>query len=430
MSRVEGAPTLCRRPAPECRPSLVAIAKRKSTPGAITITIWWLVAALLGFLAYGGSLHAEPASAKSPEEKLDAVERRIGSAQERQGILTSAIAAIGDEIAILEEEVAELRGQEAAAEAELAAKQAELEQAEAELNEALNRLESLREHLRRTLIILQDRLVAIYMNGTPDLTSIIFAANDYGDMVATAEYFEAIRDSDEALAERVRGLRNETKQLVAIRRESKLTIEAARNAIAAEEQRLEATRASLETRESDLLSARAERQSSLDSIRTDIDQHEEVAADLRAKVEAQIAAATSATSLPAGPLPTPSSSGLIWPIDGILTSPFGERWGRMHEGIDISAAEGTPIRAAASGTVILLQSEYESGGYGNYTCVDHGGGLSTCYAHQSNFATSVGASLAQGDLIGYVGNTGNSFGAHLHFEMRINGAATDPLGYL
>jgi murein DD-endopeptidase MepM/ murein hydrolase activator NlpD len=77
-----------------------------------------------------------------------------------------------------------------------------------------------------------------------------------------------------------------------------------------------------------------------------------------------------------------------------------------------------------------MQSEYESGGYGNYTCIDHGGGLSTCYAHQSSFATSVGAQVSQGDLIGYVGNTGHSYGAHLHFEVRINGAPTDPLGYL
>ena len=175
---------------------------------------------------------------------------------------------------------------------------------------------------------------------------------------------------------------------------------------------------------------RAERQNSLDSIRTDLHQQEEVAADLRAKVEAQVAAATTGMPLPAGPMPTPSASGLIWPVDGILTSTFGPRWGSMHEGIDISAAEGTPIMAADSGTVILLQSEYESGGYGNYTCIDHGGGLSTCYAHQSGFATSSGASVSQGDLIGYVGNTGHSFGAHLHFEVRINGEAVDPMGYL
>lgn len=121
---------------------------------------------------------------------------------------------------------------------------------------------------------------------------------------------------------------------------------------------------------------------------------------------------------------------MIWPVDGMLTSTFGPRWGSSHAGIDIAAADGTPIRAADSGTVILLQSEAESGGYGNYTCVDHGNATSTCYAHQSGFNTSMGATVRQGETIGYVGNTGNSFGAHLHFEVRINGVPTDPLSYL
>lgn len=402
--------------------------KRKRNAGHAPFS--WPIVVALAAIAFGGAIQAPSALAKSAEEKLDTVEEKIGSAQEREGVLTSEIAELGDEISILEGQVAELRGQEAAAEAELAAKQAELDQAVAELNKALDRLKTMRDRLRRALINLRERLIALYTSGSPDLISIVLTSTDYGEMVATTEYMEAIRDSDEALAERVRSLRDEAKRLVSIRRESKLTIESARDAIAAEEQRLESTRATLESLEGDLLSARAERQNSLDCIRSDLHQQEEVAADLRAKVEAQVAEATTGMPLPAGPLPTPSASGLIWPIEGVLTSPFGERWGSMHEGIDISAAEGTPIMAADSGTVILLQSEYESGGYGNYTCIDHGGGLSTCYAHQSGFATSSGASVSQGDLIGYVGNTGHSFGAHLHFEVRINGAATDPLGYL
>ncbi len=71
-----------------------------------------------------------------------------------------------------------------------------------------------------------------------------------------------------------------------------------------------------------------------------------------------------------------------------------------------------------------------TGGYGNYTCVQHSGSLSTCYAHQSRYGTSSGASVSQGQVIGYVGNTGNSFGAHLHFETRISGTPVDPAGYL
>ena len=99
----------------------------------------------------------------------------------------------------------------------------------------------------------------------------------------------------------------------------------------------------------------------------------------------------------------------------------------MHEGIDIAVPAGTPIRAAQGGRVILAAP---TGGYGNYTCIDHGGGLSSCYAHQSSYATSVGASVGQGDVIGYVGCTGSCFGDHLHFEIRVNGGAVDPLGYL
>lgn len=388
------------------------------------------VAALALLLLVLCGISAGSAAGKSAEEKLDAVEEKIGAAQEREGVLTSEIEAMGEEISVIEGQVAALRSKEAAAEAELVAKQAELEEAIAELEEAVEELETLRDRLRRALINLRERLVAIYMSGSPDLTSIILGASDYGEMVARAEYLEAIESNDEALAERVRSLRDEAKRLVGVRHEAKVTIEAARDRIAAEEQRLEGTRATLESREGALLSARMERQQTLDSVKGEIDQHEEVAADLRAKIQAEVAEASTGMPLPIGPLPTPSAAGFIWPINGTFTSPFGYRWGRMHEGIDIGAAEGTPIRAAASGTVILMQSEYESGGYGNYTCVEHGGGLATCYAHQSSFATSSGAGVAQGDVIGYVGNTGNSFGAHLHFEVRIGGEAVDPMGYL
>ena len=124
---------------------------------------------------------------------------------------------------------------------------------------------------------------------------------------------------------------------------------------------------------------------------------------------------------------TPSASGLIWPVNGPVTSPFGYRWGRLHAGIDIGVPEGTPIHASASGTVVI--AGWVSG-YGNYTCIDHGGGMATCYAHQSSFATSVGAHVTQGQVIGYTGCTGHCFGPHLHFEVRINGTPVDPLGYL
>ncbi|MDQ4049454.1 MAG: M23 family metallopeptidase, partial [Actinomycetota bacterium] len=149
----------------------------------------------------------------------------------------------------------------------------------------------------------------------------------------------------------------------------------------------------------------------------------------QAKVRNALAGAAPGAFAPrAGAGPIRRGSGrLIWPISGPLTSPFGMRWGRLHAGIDISAASGTPIRAADSGRVVLLGM---TGGYGNYTCVQHTSAMSTCYAHQSGYNTSSGASVRQGQVIGYVGNTGHSFGAHLHFEVRIGGSPVDPLGYL
>jgi murein DD-endopeptidase MepM/ murein hydrolase activator NlpD len=99
----------------------------------------------------------------------------------------------------------------------------------------------------------------------------------------------------------------------------------------------------------------------------------------------------------------------------------------MHEGIDLGAPEGTPIHAAASGTVIYAGW---MGGYGNLTVIDHGGGIATAYGHQSSIAVATGQQVTQGEVIGYVGSTGHSTGPHLHFEVRVDGSAVDPLGYL
>lgn len=122
-----------------------------------------------------------------------------------------------------------------------------------------------------------------------------------------------------------------------------------------------------------------------------------------------------------------SNKGFIWPLNGNVTSYYGPRWGRMHTGIDIDGYTGQPIVAVKEGRVVL--ASYYSG-YGNAVIVDHGGGYSTLYAHMSSFNTSNGASVEQGQVIGYVGCTGSCTGDHLHFEVRINGEPTDPMRYL
>ena len=126
-----------------------------------------------------------------------------------------------------------------------------------------------------------------------------------------------------------------------------------------------------------------------------------------------------------------SPQGLKWPVRGMITGVFGEwRGDHRHTGLDIATAAGTPIKAAASGTVILLGWQ---GGYGNFTCLRHAT-LVTCYAHQSSYATAYGAFVRQGQTIGRVGCTGNCSGPHLHFEVRKGPDAwstpMDPVGFL
>jgi murein DD-endopeptidase MepM/ murein hydrolase activator NlpD len=161
-------------------------------------------------------------------------------------------------------------------------------------------------------------------------------------------------------------------------------------------------RAQLLSRQRSLAGARGDRQRALASVSVQIRAH-----------------ASSRSS-------SRSSSPLVRPASGPITSPYGVRWGRLHAGIDIGAAIGTPIHAAATGRVIFAGY---SGDYGNLIVIDHGDGLTTAYAHQSRLVAAVGREVAQGEVIGYVGSTGSSTGAHLHFEVRVHGSAVDPMSY-
>jgi murein DD-endopeptidase MepM/ murein hydrolase activator NlpD len=197
----------------------------------------------------------------------------------------------------------------------------------------------------------------------------------------------------------------------------------------AAEQRAERDR--LLVAERQLEDARGEKERTLAAVRTSRDEYLHEAAGLAAQSAAlaeQIRSAQAASSVTYGPSDsTPSVAGLLWPVSGYVTSGFGWRWGRMHEGVDIGASGGAPIQASAGGSVIYAGW---MGGYGNLVVVDHGNGVATAYAHMSALGVGVGQAVAPGQTLGYVGCTGHCFGDHLHFEVRVNGAPYDPLGYL
>jgi murein DD-endopeptidase MepM/ murein hydrolase activator NlpD len=200
--------------------------------------------------------------------------------------------------------------------------------------------------------------------------------------------------------------------------------------IAIRANQVRALRDQLLASENQLAAARTTKRESLRNVKESKQEFLSEAAGLArasATLAAQIAAAQSSHSYSPPSDVTPSAAGFIWPVNGPVTSGFGERWGRMHEGIDIGVGYGTPIHAAASGRVVYAGW---MDGYGNLVAIDHGRGISTAYGHQSSIAVSNVQTVSQGQVIGYVGCTGHCFGPHLHFEVRINGSPVDPLGYL
>jgi murein DD-endopeptidase MepM/ murein hydrolase activator NlpD len=394
-------------------------------PVAAVLTV--AVAALCALL-----LASPPARAQSLESKLEAKRSKLSEVQERKGVLTTTISHYKDRIDSLTGQVAGIRNREAGVRARLAAKQSELNRAVAQLDVARGRLERLRAHLRRALVALRERLVAMYEAGSPDLLSVIVSSTDLEDLAARTEYLDRLHGMDEAVVGRVRELRDQVRGIFLRLRGTKDRIEAARDAIAAQERTLARERGALQERKLQLRGARSQREAALARIAEHEEELDGSVAAIQGKIAAQLAA-TGSVPLAAGPIQG-GSGGLIWPVDGPVVSGFGPRTingsYEFHPGIDIAVPEGTPIRAAATGTVIFTEPEASSGGYGNYTCIDHGGGLSTCYAHQSSFAVSAGQAVSQGDVIGYSGCTGYCLGPHVHFEVRINGAVTDPMGYL
>jgi murein DD-endopeptidase MepM/ murein hydrolase activator NlpD len=368
----------------------------------------------------------------SIQKKIETKRGQIGRRKGIERALRQQVQRVDARINRLERRIGTLRIRQGNIQKDLDERRAELAATQKELREQRARLARLRARLAEARRTIATRLVELYQAERQDLVSVVLNSDGFADLLERGEFLERIRQQDERIVRLVRTAKADAtataKQLDRLeRRQQRLTaiVLERRNQIAAVKQELIDTRVGFQGTKADKQRAISKNRGERMELQEDLDRLEAASA----RIARQLAARSGAGVLPAGPVRR-GTGRFVFPVNAPITSPFGPRWGRLHAGIDIGAPEGTPIRAADTGTVVLMQGTGASGGYGNYTCVGHGGGISTCYAHQVRFGTGLGANVRQGQVIGYVGNTGNSFGAHLHFEVRINGTPVNPMGYL
>ncbi|MEX2658395.1 MAG: peptidoglycan DD-metalloendopeptidase family protein [Acidimicrobiales bacterium] len=318
----------------------------------------------------------------------------------------------------LASEVAGQRAQVQAARQAVAAAEAEVVQAEADLAATTAAIAALK-------ALLVERAVASFVAPADSSFHDVLQAEDPAEAGRKQAFLDQVIDKDTDIVD----------QHQAAEEDQRIARQAAESA----RQRAEDRRSETQSRLGELEGALAEQaklKSAVDTrqagVLAEIDQLSSTEAQLSALIERRIREAAerearSAASATGGSAGGVTSGGCVWPARGPVTSEYGNRWGRLHAGIDIGARVGAQIWAAKAGTVVVSGSQ---GGYGNTIVIDHGGGMTTLYAHQSRLVAGQGQRVSQGQLIGYVGNTGNSTGPHLHFETRYGGTPKNPRGCL
>ena len=337
---------------------------------------------------------------------------------------------IDQEIAILNEQVKNINTQISAYSLLIADKQDELDVAEARLEELSKK------H--------KERIQAMEEEGNLSYWEVLFKANSFSDLLDRLNMIQEIAASDKRRMEELS--------------DAALKVSTAQEELTSEKAELEVTRAELDQAQLELEAKRVEADEVLrqliakgEEFEALIDESEELQADLMAEIaqaEKDLKAAEYkewlATYVPPTTRPSndttpspqvPSSSGWVCPVPYYtLTSAFGMRvhpisgkW-KMHNGVDMAAAQGTPIYAAKSGKVTT--TSYQAGGAGYYVSINHGDGFSSIYMHMTHYIVSPGQYVTAGQVIGYVGSTGGSTGPHLHFGISYNGTYVNPMNYV
>ena len=387
-----------------------------------------LVATLVGSLAVPAVGDTLEQDLKEIRQSILAIEAAMDDVAAERSMLARDVLAADEKLDLVETEMAAAVARLTRIEIEQVDRSLDLDTVRAELAERFAELSAIRVRRNSALDDAKAAVLQAYMSGGTSQPSIAFSATAVTEVSIGVAYLDVLTGYRSGAAGRYG-------ELVAMQEAEEAKVKAVEAAIESDVAALVRTAAEIEVAEADLelkraaLSAEYDRQAALlDDVRAAIAEFE---GELRglAREESSIKSKIKAASQPTGTKPAT----LVRPVPGAISSGFGPRvhpilgTTRMHNGVDMDAAQGEPIKAAANGTVIFAGVK---GGFGNTIMIDHGGGMVTLYAHQSRLGASVGEKVTAGGTIGYIGSTGLSTGPHLHFEVRINGVAKNPANYI
>lgn len=376
-----------------------------------------VIAVILGCLLVSQDVFFAEAQSKKPDVKKLSTELKDTRSQKKQ-VQTqlrqnkTEQRAVKSSIRTLDGRLNELNAELATTVRRLEESRAEQKRLEGESAVAMSRLQERREQARR-------RVRQLYIRGNASLASAFVGAQSMGDLASRRFLFQRVTQRDKELFDDVKRLhatvlhqKNEADKLV---------------------KKINGLLASQKDQESDLKVTRSQKRQALTELRGDQIELEKILAELQAE-ERAIAATLAAYYRTTGKRTGLKFSGRLgMPVSGRLSSSFGMRKHpilrvvRLHAGVDFGASSGTAIKASADG--IVISASYMRG-YGNCIIVDHGGGVSTLYAHCSRLLARAGERVKRGEKIATVGSTGLATAPHLHFEVRVNGKPVNPLSWL
>lgn len=302
---------------------------------------------------------------------------------------------------------------------------AEHEAAKTAMEEAQARKEAAEKRIAVLQERLGDRANSMYKGGSSTFLDVLLGASTFEEFLTSWDMIEKISTQDAELVQ-------ETKDLRAEAEAARAEFETQKNIAAEKVKTAEELKTQISTTQSSLRNEAASITAEAAALAAEEAAAAEAAAQA-AEAQARASAAESgSTYYPPGQSVVSGSGILNHPLPGgTVSSTFGPRWGTNHNGVDFAAGEGTPYYAAESGTVLYATNGGGyNGGAGNWIVIMHGNGLKTTYMHSSVTYVSPGEQVSRGQNIGAVGNTGDSYGAHLHFEVAVNGTPVDPMTYL